>query len=365
MSLFPLIVIGALWAGLSGAHGQGEATDFNSAYRLYQQSIENGDTESALLHIETAFPLGLEVFGEENPTSAVLAANYSQILRIEKKRKRAAKISTIARELAERAHGESSPELLKYLSAEASAHIDIYEHDHAVEITNRGLKLAEDIHGSSSIEYADALVLSANADTRKGWQIQSRKKLERALETYINEVGLNDPKTARANFDIGKYQMAWGRHKTAIKHLSDAIDAWSTNKPKYLSLIGSARAFLVESYSEEGLTEKATEQTRLLALEMVGRQGGNADANPLFRKRPSYPPEAAKRRSTGWVHLSFTIDPNGFVKDIEIVNREGHRSLERSATRALAEWRYAPAVVDGKFVPRHNNKVVITFELDK
>ncbi len=66
-----------------------------------------------------------------------------------------------------------------------------------------------------------------------------------------------------------------------------------------------------------------------------------------------------------WVHLSFTIDQDGFVQDIEIVNREGHKSFERSAKRALSEWRYAPAVVDGEFVPRHNNEVVITFELER
>ncbi len=99
---------------------------------------------------------------------------------------------------------------------------------------------------------------------------------------------------------------------------------------------------------------------------MVEREGdsGEAEVAPLYRKVPQYPKQARPGALEGRVEFSFTIDENGFVKDIEVEESKGHKQFQRAAAEALQDWRYAPAVLNGEFVPRYDNQVTITFELE-
>jgi len=100
----------------------------------------------------------------------------------------------------------------------------------------------------------------------------------------------------------------------------------------------------------------------------LGRQNltapNDGDAIPLVRVPPQYPQRAASRGIEGWVQLEFIITETGAVEEPTIIAAEPPNIFNRSAIRALQRWKYKPRIVDGRPVRRHNNQVVITFELE-
>lgn len=358
------LALSALAYSSTYAIAQEAAKDFETAFRWYTESLQEGDTKAALQYSEEAYTFGKEKFGEVSRNAAVLALNYSKMLSIEKFREEAATLATEARIIADQIYTEPSRDIVMYLVAETQALMADYETDKAQEAVNRAIKITKDIVGDDTLEYAGILHLRAQIDAISGWGSKARKDLERALDIYATQLEHDDPRIAAINFDLGRYQLAWKRYERATTHLSKAVETWSYSRANHLEDIGSARAFMVTAYTEMGEIDKATEQCQAIGLEMVERGDGNAEAQPLYRKVPKYPISASQRGAEGWVQLSFTIDQLGFVQDIDVVDIEGRDAFGIAAKEALTEWRYAPAVIDGEFVPRPDNKVIITFELD-
>lgn len=76
----------------------------------------------------------------------------------------------------------------------------------------------------------------------------------------------------------------------------------------------------------------------------------NKDFQLVKRVNPSYPPQALRSRTEGWVELSFTITADGDVEGIEVVDAEPRRVFDREAMRALGQWKFTPRVEGGKAV---------------
>lgn len=93
----------------------------------------------------------------------------------------------------------------------------------------------------------------------------------------------------------------------------------------------------------------------------LGRDG---DAQPIVRVEPRYPPAAARDGIEGWVQLRFTIDETGGVTDIEIIDSQPRRVFDQEARRALARWRYAPKIVDGRPQRQEGLTVQLDFNMD-
>lgn len=93
----------------------------------------------------------------------------------------------------------------------------------------------------------------------------------------------------------------------------------------------------------------------------LGRDG---DAQPIVRVEPRYPPAAARDGIEGWVRLRFTIDETGGVTDIEIIESNPRRIFDQEARRALARWRYAPKIVDGRPQRQEGLTVQLDFTMD-
>ena len=64
------------------------------------------------------------------------------------------------------------------------------------------------------------------------------------------------------------------------------------------------------------------------------------DILPIYRVMPEYPKSALYARKSGTVKLQYRISNDGKVVDIVGLNKNGIRSLERSAKQALMQWRY-------------------------
>ncbi|WP_194755290.1 energy transducer TonB [Aliidiomarina indica] len=99
-------------------------------------------------------------------------------------------------------------------------------------------------------------------------------------------------------------------------------------------------------------------------LDGPGALSRDGDAQPIVRVEPRYPPAAARDGIEGWVRLRFTIDETGGVTDIEIIDAQPRRIFDQEARRALARWRYAPKVVDGRPQRQEGLTVQLDFTMD-
>jgi len=92
--------------------------------------------------------------------------------------------------------------------------------------------------------------------------------------------------------------------------------------------------------------------------------GFGAEAIPLVRVNPLYPPRAQSRGIEGWVLLQFTISPQGTTKDIEILDADPKGYFERAAKDAVQKYKYKPRIEDGVAVDWPGVQLVISFEIE-
>lgn len=63
---------------------------------------------------------------------------------------------------------------------------------------------------------------------------------------------------------------------------------------------------------------------------------------PLQRIEPVYPYRAQQAGIEGAVTLRFSVDAEGRVQDVEVVEAKPKRQFERAAIQAINKWRYQP-----------------------
>lgn len=92
------------------------------------------------------------------------------------------------------------------------------------------------------------------------------------------------------------------------------------------------------------------------------RVGGDVKAPQLVnRVEPSYPEAARKARMEGVVILEAIITANGNVEDVKVL-KSVNPLLDAAATRAVSQWKYRPATLNGRAV-RVYLTVTVTFNL--
>jgi protein TonB len=92
------------------------------------------------------------------------------------------------------------------------------------------------------------------------------------------------------------------------------------------------------------------------------RVGGDVKAPQLVNKvEPSYPEAARKARMEGVVILEAIITASGNVEDVKVL-KSVNPLLDAAATRAVSQWRYRPATLNGRAV-RVYLTVTVTFNL--
>lgn len=63
---------------------------------------------------------------------------------------------------------------------------------------------------------------------------------------------------------------------------------------------------------------------------------------------PEYPPAALRSGIGGTVVVRAKIDASGKPAEVSIAKRSGNRDLDRAAVRAVRQWRFQPAIRNGK-----------------
>lgn len=80
-----------------------------------------------------------------------------------------------------------------------------------------------------------------------------------------------------------------------------------------------------------------------LALSQAATAEMPASPVPVHAAAPVYPSDALMSGKEGWVRLAFTIQHDGSVADVRVVESEPGRLFNAAATRALERWRFDPA----------------------
>ncbi|WP_170267065.1 energy transducer TonB [Brevifollis gellanilyticus] len=63
---------------------------------------------------------------------------------------------------------------------------------------------------------------------------------------------------------------------------------------------------------------------------------------------PAYPPEARKAGLKGVARVALTVQPDGSVSDLKVV-QSAHPTLDQFALQAVSQWKFKPYTpVDGK-----------------
>jgi len=87
-------------------------------------------------------------------------------------------------------------------------------------------------------------------------------------------------------------------------------------------------------------------------------------ARPLYRNPPSYPASALASRLEGWFVVSYVVLEDGSTTDPVVESSSGVRDLERSAIRAVRNWRFEPATRNGQPVQQCDARTRLVFQLD-
>ncbi len=88
-------------------------------------------------------------------------------------------------------------------------------------------------------------------------------------------------------------------------------------------------------------------------------EGEVANRQILNRVKPIYPKRAKQQGWEGTVVLSFSVDANGNVFNIQVVRSSGYADLDNAAIQALQQWKFAPK--PGK--PEEKGRLTVRFVL--
>ncbi len=80
---------------------------------------------------------------------------------------------------------------------------------------------------------------------------------------------------------------------------------------------------------------------------------------------PKYPKSAIIEQQQGYVRLSYNVDANGKVLDIELIERKGPQAFATSAIKALSQWRYNITDVEKNIEADTNYQIMFKFVLPK
>ncbi len=83
---------------------------------------------------------------------------------------------------------------------------------------------------------------------------------------------------------------------------------------------------------------------------------------PLARLNPVYPPRARMRRTQGEVVVEFVVNPDGTVRNIQVISSQPGDTFTDAAVRSIQRWRFAPGTKEGLAVPTRVRQKV-TFRL--
>ena len=346
------------------------ADDFSDVYKQFQQAVEAGDLKASVSLSHQAWKLGEEKFGKDSENALKLQHSYANMLMESQQFEPAKDIWQQLPERYEELYGENSKdtflmyiEILDASTSLSMAGIDVW--DLQSHLSRFLVNHAENVKFDSEKNKAQTFHLVSNLLGKVVIQERSAFKTEKFLESALalnaRIFGDNSRNAVELRLILSQMQIARGHKSDAITNLESLIKQFDSSQSYTHPYVLMSHARLVELYELSGESEKATEHCQAIGL--MTPWDDEQEPQPIFRRDPEYPVKYAMREINGAVKLSFTIDKQGFVKDIEFMDVQGGAEFGEKAKEALAKWRYAPKFVEGKAVDAENNHIQLDFKV--
>jgi len=87
------------------------------------------------------------------------------------------------------------------------------------------------------------------------------------------------------------------------------------------------------------------------------------EASPIARVSPTYPEDAAKANTEGFVVLQFDITETGATDNVTVVKSSPEGVFDKSASSALKQWQYKPRVQNGQALRQTGLLVQLDYKL--
>lgn len=107
------------------------------------------------------------------------------------------------------------------------------------------------------------------------------------------------------------------------------------------------------------LTLSALVGVTLWLQQPVHAAGSAEDIKPVMRVEPRFPVGAAAAGTEGYVVAEFDIQPDGSVKNVQIIKSVPVQVFDDVAVKALQQWMYSPSATGLK-----KAKVQLDFAMD-
>ncbi len=208
-------------------------------------------------------------------------------------------------------------------------------------------------------------------DLASSRQKASQAESERLTQNFRDRLGsgaLTDPAQDSAAYYLAQLQtsspndpaLAQGSRDLAGKLLERARTSILAGKSGDADL-ATARRFGADAASVSAVQQLTQPKAQAPAISTA------ALASKLKQTRsasPEYPDDALRRRISGSVLLTYTVDTKGMTRDVHVIEATPPGVFDNAAVSAVRRWRYAPVVVDGTAV-EVPVKTQMRFELPK
>lgn len=330
-------------ATASVAQNTSTPSEFNSAVKQFQQFSQRGDWKKSEPHARQAYEIGLSLFSEDTQKTATLAHNYGFTLLQLNRRDKANQILQEALSLHEQAYGPKGDELVPVLIDLASSLTRAKDLREKNRVLQRAMQITELAHGKQSAIWGQRAVEVGVKLQDKVNLKASHKLIEQGYETLLKALGPDSDHVDYAAFQLGKTELALGKNKAAIQYLESALQGSLKKQAPEPEFELAVRELLAKALILTGKGDEAASHI----MTVVEHSSNRTRPNPkLLVEYPLRGP--AKADKDGYVIVNFSVNEQGLVSDAKVVERDGPPQLAKAALRTIQEFRYIPAVAEGK-----------------
>lgn len=78
----------------------------------------------------------------------------------------------------------------------------------------------------------------------------------------------------------------------------------------------------------------------------------------INRVPPQYPTLALAKKTEGWVKITFTINTDGDVEDITVIESEPAKVFDRAAVKAVSQFKFLAPIKNGEVVSQRTSQLI-------